>query len=63
MRRTKPQEIEMVDVLLLQSSYLIKDHLQQIKNAIDVYSKFYENIILISDFNVEISDSHMMEKV
>ena len=39
--------------------YLIKDHLEQIKNAIDFYSKSYENIILIGDFNVEISDSHM----
>ena len=39
--------------------HLIKDHLQQIKNAIDFYSKSYENIILIGDFNVEISDSHM----
>ena len=29
------------------------------KNAIDVSSKSYENIILIVDFNVEISDSHM----
>ena len=31
----------------------------QIKNAIDFYSKSYENIILTGDFNVEISDSHM----
>ena len=29
------------------------------KNTIDVYSKSYENIILIVDFNVEISNSHM----
>ena len=39
--------------------HLVKDHLQQIKNSIDFYSKSYENIILIGDFNVEISDSHM----
>ena len=39
--------------------HLMKDHLQQIKNAIDYYSKSYENIILIGDFNVEICDSHM----
>ena len=32
--------------------------MQQIKNAIDFYSKSYENIILIRDFNGEISDSH-----
>ena len=32
---------------------------QQIKNAIDFYAKSYENIILISNFNDEISDSHM----
>ena len=38
---------------------LIKDHLQQIKNAIDFYSKSDENIILIGGFNVEISDSHV----
>ena len=31
----------------------------QIKNAIDFYSKSYKNIILIGDFNVKISDSHM----
>ena len=31
----------------------------QIKNASDFYSKSFENIILIGDFNVEISDSHM----
>ena len=41
------------------TKHLIKDHLLQIENAIDFYSKSYENIILISDFNVEISDSHM----
>ena len=38
--------------------YLIKDHLLQIKNAIDFYSKSYEKI-LIGGFNVKISDSHM----
>ena len=39
--------------------HLIKDHLPQIKNVIDFYSKSCENTILISNFNVEISDSHM----
>ena len=39
--------------------HLIKDHLLQIKSAIDFQSKSYENIILIGDFNVEISESHM----
>ena len=39
--------------------HTIKDHLQQIKDAIDFYSKSYENIILIVGFNVEISDSHV----
>ena len=38
--------------------HLIKDYLLQIKNAIDFCSKSYENIILIGDFKVEISDSH-----
>ena len=41
------------------NKHLIKDNLLQIKNAIDFYFKSYENIILKSDFNVEISDSHM----
>ena len=39
--------------------HLIKDHLPQIKNVIDFYSKSCENTILTSNFNVEISDSHM----
>ena len=39
--------------------HLIKDHLLQIKNAIDFHSESYENIILIDDFNFEISDSHL----
>ena len=39
--------------------YLTKDHLLQMKNAVDFYSKSYENIILIGVFNAEISDSHM----
>ena len=39
--------------------HLIKDHLLQIKNAIDFYSKSYDSIILIGDFNVKISDRHM----
>ena len=60
LRRIKPQETEMVDILLLKFlKHLIKDHMLQIKNAIDFYSKSYENIILTGDFNVEISDSHM----
>ena len=33
--------------------------MQQIENATDLYSKSYENIKLIGDYNVEISDSHM----
>ena len=37
----------------------MKDHLLQIRKAIEFYSKSYENVILIGDFNVEISDSHM----
>ena len=41
------------------NKYLIKDYLLQTKNAIDFCSKSYENIMLIVDFNAEISDSHM----
>ena len=37
--------------------HLIKDYLLQIKNGIDFYSKFYENIILLGEFNADISDS------
>ena len=37
--------------------HLIKDHLLQIKNGTDFYSKFYENIVLLGDFNADISDS------
>ena len=33
--------------------HLIKDHFQQIKNAIDFHFKSYENIILIGDFSVQ----------
>ena len=33
--------------------------MHKIKNAIDFYSKSYENIILIGDINFEIFDSHM----
>ena len=39
--------------------HLIKDHLLHLKNAIDFYSKPYENVILIGDYNAEISDTHM----
>ena len=39
--------------------HLIKDHLPQIKNAIDFNSKSYENITLIDDFNAEIFVSLM----
>ena len=46
----------MVDILLYNPHKdLIKDHLPQIKKAIDYYSKSYENI-LIDNFNAEISD-------
>ena len=41
----------------------IKDHLLQIKNGIDFYCKSYENIILISDLNLEISVLFMILKV
>ena len=34
--------------------HLIKDRWPQIKNVIDFYSEFYENVILIGDFNAEI---------
>ena len=33
----------------------IKDHLKELGNAIDFYSKKFENIIIMGDFNPEIS--------
>ena len=58
LRRIKPQKW-LIFCCYNPHKHLIKDHLQQIKNAIDFYSKSYENIILLGDFNVEIFDSHM----
>ena len=39
--------------------HLIKNCLPQIKNGIDFYSKFYENVILSGDFSSEIFERHM----
>ena len=39
--------------------HMSKDHLQQIENGINYYSKTYENFMLIEDFNAEISDTNM----
>ena len=60
LRRIKPQETKwLIFQCYSPHKHLIKDHLLQIKNAIDFYSKSYENITLIGDFNVEIYDSHI----
>ena len=62
LRRIKPQETKMVAKIFCcynPYKHLIKGHLRQLKNAIDFHSKSYENTILIGDFNVEISDSHV----
>ena len=50
-RGIKPQETKML-IFCCCNPYkrLIKDHLLQIKNEIDFYSKSYENIILIDYF-------------
>ena len=37
----------------------ISDHLQRLRNSLDLYSAKYEKIILIGDFNVSLEDSHM----
>ena len=37
----------------------ISNHLQRLRNSLDLYSAKYENIILIGDFNVSPEDSHM----
>ena len=59
LRRIKPQETKwLIFQCYSPHKHLIKDHLLQIKNAIDFYSKSYEKI-LIGGFNVKISDSHM----
>ena len=37
----------------------ISNHLQLLRNSLDLYSAKYENIILIGDFNVSPEESHM----
>ena len=37
----------------------ISNHLQRLRNSLDLYSEKYENIILIGDFNVSPEESHM----
>ena len=37
----------------------ISNHLQRLRNSLDLYSAKYENIILIGDFNVSPEESHM----
>ena len=60
LRETKPKETKMVNTLLLQPhKHLTKDLLLQIKNRIDFYSKSYENITRIGNFNAETSVNHM----
>ena len=39
--------------------HLLKYHLFHIESAINFYSKTYENLIILDDFNAEISDSSM----
>ena len=39
--------------------HLLKHHLFHIESAINFYSKTYENLIILGDFNAEISDSSM----
>ena len=37
----------------------ISNHLQRLRNSLDLYSAKYENIIFIGDFNVSPEQSHM----
>ena len=39
--------------------HLLKHHLFQIESAINFYSNTYENLIILGDFNTEISDFNM----
>ena len=39
--------------------HLLKHQIFQIKSAINYYSKIYENLIILGDFNAEISDFNM----
>ena len=39
--------------------YLLKHHVFQIESAINFYSRTYENLIILGDFNAEISDFNM----
>ena len=38
----------------------ISNHLQRLRNSLDLYSAKYENIILIGDFNLSPEDSDMV---
>ena len=38
---------------------ILKHHLFHIESAINFYSETYENMIILGDFNAEISDSSM----
>ena len=37
----------------------ISKHIEILSKNLDLYSSQYESIIIIGDFNVEVSDSHM----
>ena len=39
----------------------IKNHLQEIRKGLDYYSSKYENFIVLSDFNAEMSNPQMTE--
>ena len=53
----------MVSLLLIQSSHKdnISNHLQLIRKKLDLYSPNYESIILVGDFNSEITDTCMSD--
>ena len=37
----------------------VSTHLEQIKKALDMYSKKYENILLMGDYNVDVKEANM----
>ena len=37
----------------------VSTHLEQIKKALDIYSKKYENILLMGDYNVDVKETNM----
>ena len=69
---TQPVEAMFVEInlhnkkWLINCSYnphksLIENHLQAVSKPLDIFSKTYDQIVLLGDFNVEIEENHMKD--